>query len=173
MDAVQHARMVRMAFMVTMPWEFGTVLAHEVLAGMSGHAELGLRLNCVSDIRWERVAPGMLERMHDAGVQLYDYTAYSVHGRESAPEWYGLTYSAKEHHDEAWIAGMVHAGHNVAVPVFWRKGEAFPSTYRGLPAIDGDKSDFRPDDPQGCVVLLRAKGGARKDTSGFVRLMVA
>ena len=37
------------------------------------------------------------------------------------------------------------------------------------PVIDGDLTDYRPDDVKGCIVGLRAKGDARGDTSGFVR----
>jgi hypothetical protein len=37
------------------------------------------------------------------------------------------------------------------------------------PIIDGDEHDFRPFDPIGVIVGLRAKGAARQDTSGFVR----
>jgi len=35
--------------------------------------------------------------------------------------------------------------------------------------IDGDKSDYRPEDIQGVIVGLRAKGDAIGDSSGFVR----
>jgi hypothetical protein len=34
--------------------------------------------------------------------------------------------------------------------------------------INGDKSDFRPNDKKGVVVGLTAKGDAKKDQSGFV-----
>ena len=34
--------------------------------------------------------------------------------------------------------------------------------------IDGDVSDVRFNDPKGVIVGLRAKGDAKKDTSGFV-----
>ena len=40
------------------------------------------------------------------------------------------------------------------------------------PVIDGDASDLRflDDTPEGgCIVGLKAKGAAKKDTSGFVR----
>ena len=35
--------------------------------------------------------------------------------------------------------------------------------------IDGDATDLRFKDAKGVVVGLKAKGGARKDTTGFVR----
>jgi len=40
-----------------------------------------------------------------------------------------------------------------------------PVTYK---VIDGDQDDLRFLDPDGVIVGLKAKGQARKDTSGFV-----
>lgn len=173
MDAVQYARLVRFAFLLTFPWEAGVIMAAEVTASVRKHGRVAVRMNCITDIRWERVAPAMLQALHADGVSVYDYTAWAPRFRESRPDFYQLTFSAKETHDVAWIRELIGQGHNVAVPVFWRKGVAFPETWQGMPAIDGDKSDYRPDDAQGVVVLLRAKGEARHDVSGFVRAMVA
>jgi hypothetical protein len=39
----------------------------------------------------------------------------------------------------------------------------------GVATVDGDASDARFNDPANAVVSLKAKGKARKDTSGFVR----
>jgi len=44
-----------------------------------------------------------------------------------------------------------------------------PNTYAGAPVVDGDASDLRFLDPDGVVVGLKAKGDAKKDTSGFVK----
>ena len=52
---------------------------------------------------------------------------------------------------------------NVAV-VFHK----LPETYLGRPVINGDETDLRFLDPKGVVVGLKAKGKAKKDTSGFV-----
>jgi hypothetical protein len=38
----------------------------------------------------------------------------------------------------------------------------------GALTVDGDASDDRFNDPAGCVVALRAKGRAKRDTTGFV-----
>ena len=173
MPPVQYARLVRMAFMVTMPWHFGVILAAEIVAAQAKRGAIAVRLNCITDIRWERTSLRMLQALDASGVSVYDYTAWSPGFREDRPSWYHVTFSAKETHSVAWVRELVSQGHNVAVPVFWPKGKAFPATWQGMPAIDGDKSDYRPDDRPGSVVLLRAKGSARKDTSGFVREMVA
>ena len=170
---VQYARLVRFAFLLTFPWEAGVIMAAEITSAMRKRGSVAVRLNCVSDIRWERVAPSMLQALHGSGVAVYDYTAWAPRFREDRPDFYHITFSAKETHSVAWIRDLVEQGHNVAVPVFWPKGVEFPPTFQGMPAIDGDKSDYRPDDASGVVVLLRAKGEARHDTSGFVRVMVA
>lgn len=170
MSAVQHARLVRSAFFATFPAHAGVLLGSELLRERVRYSGvLGFRPNCVSDIRWERVAPGMLGALIGSGFAVYDYTAYAPTARDGRPDGYTLTYSAKEHHSDEWIGDMVRAGHNVAVPVAVRKGRELPDTWRGLPAIDGDKSDWRPGDPSGVVVLLRAKGSAIGESSGFVR----
>jgi hypothetical protein len=55
-------------------------------------------------------------------------------------------------------------GGNVAV-VFRNK---LPKQWEDRKVIDGDESDLRFKDPQGCVVGLVEKGDAKKDSSGFV-----
>ena len=55
-------------------------------------------------------------------------------------------------------------GMNIAV--VFRKD--LPKSYKNMPVINGDKTDMRFKDPVGVIVGLKAKGKARKDTSGFV-----
>ena len=43
-----------------------------------------------------------------------------------------------------------------------------PKIFKGMKVIDGDKTDMRFLDRSNRVVGLKAKGKARKDTSGFV-----
>ena len=45
---------------------------------------------------------------------------------------------------------------------------AFPDTFLGKKVVDGDTNDLRFLDDSGIVVGLKAKGSAKKDTSGFV-----
>ncbi len=111
----------------------------------------------------------MLECLHGAGIAVYDYTAWSPRLRASRPDWYTLTFSAKETHQVSDIRELVESGHNVAVPFAVRKGMPLPAYWQGMRVIDGDVTDFRPDDPQGVIVGLRAKGRGLLDRSGFVR----
>jgi hypothetical protein len=56
---------------------------------------------------------------------------------------------------------------NVAV-VF----DKLPETYMGRPVNDADEHDLRFLDPQGTIAGLKAKGRAKKDTTGFVRRVI-
>jgi hypothetical protein len=38
----------------------------------------------------------------------------------------------------------------------------------GYPVVDGDLTDYRPEDGKGVIVVLIAKGPAKKDKSRFV-----
>jgi hypothetical protein len=46
--------------------------------------------------------------------------------------------------------------------------KSVPETYLGRPVINGDETDLRFLDPRGVIVGLKAKGKAKKDTTGFV-----
>jgi hypothetical protein len=100
-------------------------------------------------------------------VQLYDYTKHPRPWERLLPNYY-LTFSLSECNENDALEALTH-GINVSIPFSTRKGEALPSHWRGYPVIDGDVSDVRHLDPRPCVVGLRAKGRAKKDTSGFVR----
>jgi hypothetical protein len=128
-----------------------------------------VRLNGTSDIAWERVAPELFEAFQD--VQFYDYTKSELRAVKSTvraegwPSNYDLTFSRSE--INALACGRVlEAGGRVAV--VFRQVPSTLENWQGWPCVNGDKSDLRFKDPKGCVVALRAKGGAKKDKSGFV-----
>lgn len=172
MPAQQRAQAVRTAFILSNPAAAGLLVGDEIRRAIKRHGKINLRLNTTSDIRWERVAPGMVQALADAGVIMYDYTAWSPADRAESSA-YGLTYSAKEpsHTSDAYLTGILSAGGNVAMPFTTRRGEALPETWNGFTVIDGDESDERRNDPRGVVVGLRAKGHEwkRDNTAGFIR----
>lgn len=137
-------------------------------------AKLGMtpavRLNGTSDLRWERFEVERDGRTHRSimaafpFIQFYDYT--KIPGRpawEHFPSNYHLTFSRSEAND-ATVEAELAAGRNVAA-VFTG---GLPATWNGRPVVDGDLTDLRFLDPDGCVVGLKAKGDARRDESGFV-----
>jgi hypothetical protein len=83
------------------------------------------------------------------------------------PNWidnYKVTYSRSEKSTDVELISLLNEGVNVAV-VFKKD---LPFKYLGFPVINGDATDLRYNDAKGCIVGLKAKGLAKKDTSGFV-----
>jgi len=121
-----------------------------------------VRLNGTSDIPWHNM--DIMQAFPE--VPFYDYTPNKARmidyldGR--LPANYSLTFSRKEDNEGACDEIMARGG-NVAA-VF----KAMPETWKGKPCFDGDQSDLRFLDPKGTVIALKAKGKAKKDTSGFV-----
>lgn len=132
-----------------------------------------VRLNGTSDLPWEIIKGSAGKCLMDVfpGVQFYDYTKSNTRMLRfyvgALPRNYHLTFSRSEcNGDNAYT--HIRRGVNVAVPFKVKRGEALPKEWGGYPVIDGDQHDLRFLDPRGVVVGLRAKGKARKDTSGFV-----
>lgn len=139
--------------------------------------QAAVRLNGTSDIAWEKIrvtVDGVEYRnlmVAFPDIQFYDYT--KIAGRKSAlalPN-YHLTFSlAEDNDDDAFKA--IEQGYNVAVVMKLKKSNAKPETWNGYPVVDGDESDVRFNDPKGGhIVALTAKGEAKKDDTGFVRLV--
>lgn len=122
-----------------------------------------IRLNGTSDIRWETISlgqnvPNVMSFFPH--LQFYDYT--KIENRKGLPSNYHLTFSLSESNKKVSFAQT----RNVAV-VF--RSDEFPQEYGGRRVINGDEDDLRFLDPVGVVVGLRAKGRAKKDTTGFVK----
>jgi hypothetical protein len=121
------------------------------------------RLNGTSDLSWEKyeVADGKNLFQLFPEVQFYDYT--KVLGRKvSDIKNYHLTFSNADGNLNDVLSAQ-KAGLNIAV-VF----DKLPQKYLSWNVVDGDETDLRFLDPKAVIVGLKAKGRARKDTSGFV-----
>jgi hypothetical protein len=187
-QSVQKSRIAKTRFFFEHREAFLTQLVKELSRFITKTRQEGfepvVRLNGTSDILWERLripalawkvsgiamgAPNIMALFPD--VQFYDYTKHWPNKRANLPHNYALTYSLNEAPDsETHAVEALQAGWNVAV--VFRK-PPFPLTYRlgdyTAWVVDGDKDDLRFLDQQGVVVALKAKGKAKKDTSGFVR----
>jgi len=176
-DKVQHARATLTGFMFAHPHSFGIELGRSIAKALSIESgAIALRLNCLTDIRWELIMPTGMRSLQAHGVTLYDYTAFNPRLRGSLPG-YHLTFSAKEPErtDDGYLGALLASGRNVAMPFNTGKHRALPETWNGFPVIDGDLSDYRPDDPSGVVVGLRWKDSgdgskAAAVASGFCRV---
>lgn len=165
-NSVQEARKRKTRLFFEDRQEFMRLLAADIRQAVKYAQRRGLtpvfRLNATSDLAWEKYTveddKNVFELFPD--VQFYDYT--KILGRKvSKYKNYHLTFSAADGND-ADVARAVAAGMNVAV-VF----DQLPLTWLGLPVFSADETDLRFLDPVG-IAGLKAKGRARKDTTGFV-----
>jgi len=161
-NAIQKARIRKTVQYFFARDEFLADLEADIRKGIKFAEKQGLtpvfRLNGTSDLSVEKW--GIIEKFPT--VQFYDYT--KVLGRKVAhlPN-YHLTFSAADGND-ADVAKAIKQGMNIAM-VF----DALPDTYMGLEVINADEHDLRFLDKKGVIAGLKAKGKAKKDTTGFVR----
>lgn len=124
------------------------------------------RLNVFSDIPWEKHCPELFTDNPEA--RFWDYSKIIKRIFSPLPENYRLTLSRSEKNEQECLRVLDNGLGNVAVVFHTDKSKALPPTWHGYPVLDGDESDLRFLDPwPGYVVGLRAKGRARRDTSGF------
>jgi hypothetical protein len=167
-NMIQQARIRKTKMFFEQRDEFMAQLIKDIRLGIKQAAKLGLtpvfRLNGTSDLSWEKYEAAAGKNIFELFdyVQFYDYT--KVLGRKvQGIENYHLTFSAADGNDSD-VARAVAQGMNVAA-VFDR----LPEQSMGRPVINADETDLRFLDPVGVIAGLKAKGRAKKDTSGFVR----
>jgi hypothetical protein len=171
-NAVQVSRIAKTQWFFQNRPEFLAQLVKEIGAAVRQATKKGLvavfRLNLTSDLQWENIVVQDGKNIFQLfpGSQFYDYTAIPkraiAFSKGELPANYHLTFSRKE--DNGAVAEMVSGlGVNVAA-VF----KNMPETFYGRPVVDADETDLRFLDGKGVVCALKAKGKARKDTSGFV-----
>lgn len=127
-----------------------------------------VRLNCTSDLNWDMyLINGKSIFDIFPNVQFYDYTKIARRMLNDIPN-YDLTLS---YNGKNWLScvGALMTNKNVAVIFNVRKGQPLPSTFGGYKVLDGDLTDYRPDDEKGCIVGLRWKKIADKVTNDKIR----
>lgn len=177
-ESIQLARIQKTLYFVKFKEQFLTQLFKELqtLERRAAKANFKpvVRLNGTSDLPWENLQHGGKNVFETfPNIQFYDYTKVlrrlqNLHAKPIAN--YSLTFSASEtNHSD--VNAALSMGFNVAM-VF----DAIPSVYLGNEVINGDAHDLRFLDKRGAlgyIVGLKAKGQAKKDTSGFVRMLLA
>lgn len=166
-NAIQQARLRKTKMFFEQRDAFMADLVKDIKLGIKQAEKKGMipafRLNGTSDLSWEKyeVADGKNVFQLFPEVQFYDYT--KVLGRKvSDIKNYHLTFSNADGNLNDVLAAQ-KAGLNIAV-VF----DKLPQKYLSWNVVDGDETDLRFLDPKAVIVGLKAKGRARKDTSGFV-----
>ena len=133
--------------------------------------QICVRLNGTTDVPFENIKVGKFNNIMSMfpDVQFYDYTKVFARLKKELPKNYHLTFSRAEtetNHKESLLA--LQMGFNVAV-VFNVKDETeLPTTYMGFKVINGDMHDLTFLHDKNTIIGLKAKGMAKKDTSGFV-----
>jgi len=165
-NTVQKARVRRTQLFATNREGFMETLITDITKAIKQAERKGMipvfRLNGTSDLSWEKYYWGGKNIFeHFPNIQFYDYTKVLGRKVQHIPN-YHLTFSRAESNNvdisHAFLQGM-----NVAY-VF----DKTPTEWQGVPVHDGDVDDLRFLDPKGVIVGLKAKGRAKKDTSGFV-----
>ena len=178
-DAINTARVMRTRFLHADRAAFIAVLKGEIRALIRKAKRLGLRpalrLNGTSDLPWESLAPSIFTEFPHLAI--YDYTKSPRRAlawtRGELPANYHLTFSLSES-NAAQAALVAAAGCNVAAVVDGhRKGEPLTIAGESFATFDADRHDVRFLDRaspggRGRVGVLKAKGKAKKDESGFV-----
>lgn len=126
---------------------------------------VAVRLNGTSDLDFielinRRFNADVLSEL--SNIQFYDYTKNLSRAMKYLGSRYHLTFSRSETNNDECMQYLI-AGGNVAM-VF----DKVPESFMGFPVINGDESDLRYMDGDNVIVGLKAKGDAKKDTSGFV-----
>ncbi len=178
LNAIQKCRIEKTQWFFADRSAFMSQIAHELDLFVCSSERLGLepvvRMNVLSDLRWERIPVAGAESIMALypEVQFYDYTKHA--NRRGVPKNYHLTFSLAES-DRSWRSHLVALeSMNVAVVLSGcgdsRYPQPMPRSWNGRRLIDGDQTDLRfTDRPRrGAYVGLRAKGRAIGDRSGFV-----
>lgn len=150
-------------------WQLANEIDKAIVKAKKKNKKAVFRLNGTTDINWPKL---LIDFFGDQFYSerpdaiFYEYTKdisnilwSAVH---NIPIHY--TFSRSEANDKVVKrVNLLSPDTNIAV-VFQKD---LPETFNGRPVIDGDTHDARFVDPSGCIVGLRAKGAAKKDTSGF------
>lgn len=167
-NVIQKARIRKTQLFFSNRGAFLTQLYTEIRKAIIQAEKKGLipvfRLNGTSDIAWEKYEVQDNKNIFQMfpNVQFYDYTKILGRKVKHIPN-YHLTFSRAESNEmDSRLAAS--RGMNVAV-VFEKE---LPNTFYGRKVINGDESDLRFIDEPNVIVGLKAKGRAKKDTTGFV-----
>jgi len=161
-EMMMNARINKTKFLYSNRNEFNTMLFNEIKNAANRTAKkdkgFAVRLNGTSDLNpilFKNNGQNILEAFPQ--VQFYDYTKVlnRIELTEKYPN-YDITFSFSGYN---WSDCIVALKNNIRVAVIFdvNKNAELPSTFNGVPVIDGDKYDYRPLDSKNVIVGLRWK----------------
>ena len=169
---VQSSRINKANYFVTDKKVFLTQLLKEIKKEIKKASDkdekIAFRLNGTSDIDFLYLLNKNLdfdiELLNYDKVYFYDYTKSIARAKRYKDfRNYTLTFSKSETNDKE-VKEALNLGINVAA-VF---KDNLPQKYKGTKVIDGDFSDLEMIKHKNIILGLKAKGDAKKDTTGFV-----
>lgn len=169
---VQSSRINKANYFVTDKKVFLTQLLKEIKKEIKKASDkdekIAFRLNGTSDIDFLYLLNKNLdfdiELLNYDKVYFYDYTKSIARAKRYKDfRNYTLTFSKSETNDKE-VKEALNLGINVAA-VF---KDNLPQKYKGIKVIDGDLSDLEMIKHKNIILGLKAKGDAKKDTTGFV-----
>lgn len=161
-DKIQGSRILKTQAFFNDREKFCAQLFKEITAAKKSAAKKGhkfaVRINGTSDLSPELFkVDGVNILQYFSDVQFYDYTKIFNRSRllDRYPN-YQLTFSFNGHN---WTdcEERLKAGQNVSAVFNVKRGKPLPEFWGGFPVIDGDVTDYRPDDGRGVIVGLRFK----------------
>lgn len=189
-NAIQHCRIARTKQYFEDRPEFMRRLYRDIRAFMRKcdreNLKPAIRLNGTSDLLWEKEPFPVSDNKRGIHmvytnvfaafpqIQFYDYTKIAKRFYREQPANYYLALSYSEANQKyAATCMMAHAETGCSLVTVYRDKDAIweadcIASESGKPFVNGDIHDLRFLDPAGAMVALKAKGKARKDTSGFV-----
>ena len=140
----------------------------EIKKASDKNEKIAFRLNGTSDIDFlyllDKNFGFNIDLLAYDKVYFYDYTKSLPRAkRYQNYKNYTLTFSKSET-NEKQVNEALNLGINVAA-VF---KDNLPQTYKGIKVVDGDSSDLEMLKFKNVILGLKAKGEAKKDTTGFV-----
>ena len=177
---VRNARSNKTEYFVQDPKTFTAQLILEIeflmIRAKRDKKQIAVRLNGTADIyflhlfkkyhNWDYQNKAVTPGTSEPGVIFYDYTPNPHKYKRYKGTKYALIFSKKEDNNED-VQKVLSEGGKVSA-VF--KGE-LPKTYKGIKVVNGDLRDDLIIDivqnPKPVIIGLKAKGDAKKDTTGF------
>lgn len=151
-----------------MAWMIAEMKSYQLKAKRDNYY-FSARLNGTSDIEWENIMyEGKNIFQHFPEVKFYDYTKNAGRMMQEIAPNYHLTFSFTGKNEEI-SKKLLAGGKNVAVIYNVKKGQPLPATWNGFEVVDGDLTDYRPNDGNGVVVGLRWKNIANKADNDTIR----
>lgn len=151
-----------------MAWVVAEMTNYKAKAIKDGY-DFSVRLNGTSDIEWEHETLNgktLFELFPD--TQFYDYTKNPKRAIDRLPNNYHITLSYTGENESIAIKTLKR-NKNVAVIFNIKKTAVLPETWNGFKVVDGDLTDYRPNDGNGVVVGLRWKNIGDKKINNEVK----